>query len=236
MPEPKDKAAEYGIDDNFEDLTPETFPEGRIAYTQSGKLIKVIKWSEVGEEDANLKLLMWASGDLDDVSTYPEPDDENCQELDIKITLGLEKGWIFPEDSGDEEGEDDPDKEEDAKEPKAEQVEPETDGDEDEEYTGKVTGFSVGLPELPAGWGDDDDAPLPDPPDDPIEDEPPVVIDRELNETFPSYHQKTPPPDGTFYPGPVGGLSTQKVTVTLALELSQLGKLEEVLRQTGWGE
>ena len=63
------KAIEYGVQDNFQDIRPDTMDVGQIAYTQAGKLIQILEWGTVTDTSADVRLLIWPSGNLDDVST-----------------------------------------------------------------------------------------------------------------------------------------------------------------------
>jgi hypothetical protein len=202
------KAIEYGVQDNFQDIRPDTMDVGQVAYTQAGKLIQILEWGTVTDTSADVRLLIWPSGNLDDVSTYPTPDGKHCAELNIQIALGMEKGWVFIDKGGDATDV--------AASPEATQPE-----------AAEESGEADGMPENPLAGpvGEvffDDGTPVPDDPYIEPEPEDANIPKAELDTVMES-----------FYPAPPAQSSggTSKVSLTLELTTEQLTELLALLKK-----
>lgn len=229
------KAIEYGVQDNFQDIRPDTMDVGQIAYTQAGKLIQILEWGTVTDTSADVRLLIWPSGNLADVSTYPTPDGKHCVELSIQIALGMEKGWVFL-DKGGEATDVAPSPE--AAQPEAAEASREADGMPPSPLAGPVgngipmLASSVGqsVPENPlAGLADDifmgEDAPVPDEPYIEPEPEDAHISKAEMDAVMESFYPAPPSRPAQ----PAGG--TSKVSLTLELTTGQLAELLALLKK-----
>lgn len=205
------KAIEYGVQDNFQDIRPDTMDVGQVAYTQAGKLIQILEWGTVTDTSADVRLLIWPSGNLDDVSTYPTPDGKHCVELSIQIALGVEKGWVFL-DKGGEATDVAPSPE--AAQPEAAEASREADGMPPSPLAGPMVDMFL---------GDDDPALV----ESYIEPEPEEVNipKAELDAVMESFYPAPPSRPAQ----PAGG--TSKVSLTLELTTGQLTELLALLKK-----
>lgn len=205
------KAIEYGVQDNFQDIRPDTMDIGQVAYTQAGKLIQILEWGTVTDTSADVRLLIWPSGNLDDVSTYPTPDGKHCVELSIQIALGMEKGWVFL-DKGGEATDVAPSLE--AAQPEAAEASREADGMQASPLAGPVGEVFF-----------DDGTPVPDEPYIEPEPEDVHIPKAEMDAVMESFYPAPPSRPAQ----PAGG--TSKVSLTLELTTGQLAELLALLKK-----
>lgn len=207
------KAIEYGIHDNLQDIHPDTLDAGQIAYTQSGKIIQVMEWGTVTDKTADVRLLMWPSGNLDDVETYPTPDGKHCVEINLQIVLGTEKGWLFTDEGGNVA---DVSTGTEAAQPEATEAGREAVGVQETTVPDPVdifTGEAAPLPENPYVLEEED------------VDAPPAELNEVLEKMQPAVS------GGRFYPPQSKCGGCNKVTVTLDLSTEQLSELLSLLQK-----